>query len=209
MTFLTKYLQFLTCGLLCLALSSCGSVKVEPVEEGDSLRYHARVGYFLQPPELLKVKYIKDLTKYSKVEDFVRCEPSAIVRLHSRFERRYVEVQQGNKTFLFDTIAGKPIELISGTYQLIDRFFKKEFPLPTDVVRKLGHSDRKDNLICAGKVWVGMTTQEFLIARPPPHNIISSRKGKTKTEKWQFETKNHFLKEYIFVNDVLEKHSDN
>lgn len=209
MTKMTKYLQVLTCALIFSLMSSCGAVKVVPVEEGDSLRYHARVGYFLHPPQRIKSNYIKHLDRYSKNSEFVRCEPSSIVRIHERFERRYVEIKQGDNIFLFDTIAGKPIELINGKYVLIDKYFKKNFPLPTGVVRRRGRRDKKSNLICQNKVWEGMSAAEYLITRPPPENIIVKNKGKSRIEKWQYETKNHILKEYLFEDGILQSHSDN
>lgn len=203
-----KSLQLLTSAAIFLTMASCGAIKVEPVEEGDSLRYHARVGYFLHPPQTLKTKYIKDTSIYADNKDFKRCEPSSIVRLHARFERRYLEVKQGQNIFLFDTIAGKPIELVNGKYILVDKYFKKDFPLPTAMVKRLGEAGKKSQFICQGKVWVGMSTDEFLIARPPADNIIKKRQGKIKLERWQYESKNHFLSEYQFANGILQKHSD-
>ncbi len=204
-----KYLQVLTGSLIISIFASCGAVKVLPVEEGESLRYHARVGYFLHPPQRLKNKYIKDLKRYTDNSEFKRCEPSSIVRLHSRFERRYVEVKQDNKIFLFDTIAGKPIELENGKYTLLDRFFKKEFPLPTDHVKRMGRMEKKSDLICQGKVWVGMKKDEFLIAKPPADNIRKTKLGKLLVERWQYEDSNFFLTEYRFENGILKEHNDN
>lgn len=208
MTESQKSLQLLTAMALTLLVASCGAVRVTPVEEGDSLRYHARVGYFLHPPQRVKDKYVDDLERYADKKDFKRCEPSSIVRLHSRFERRYVEIEQGSKKFLFDTINGEPIELINGKYLAIDKYFKKDFPLPDGIVRRLGQPGKKSDYICQGKVWVGMTQAEFLISRHPPENVKKYKKGKEKYEMWQYETKNHFLKEYLFVNGILQKHND-
>lgn len=205
---MTKYLQVLTGLLILLLFHSCGAVKVEPVEEGESLRYHARVGYFLHPPQRIDDDYILNLSKYSDTKDFKRCEPSTIVRIHSRFEQRYVEISQGENVFMFDTIAGKPIQLAKDKYTLIDRLFKKDFPLPTDIVTRKGVSYKKSELLCAGKVWVGMNKDEFLIARHPPDNIIKKIIAKKVHENWQYETKNHFLREYKFVDGILQTHYD-
>ncbi|MBK25141.1 MAG: hypothetical protein CME70_14200 [Halobacteriovorax sp.] len=204
----TKYLQVLTGLSFSLILASCGAVKVEPVEEGESLRYHARVGYFLHPPQRLKSKYVKNLNRYSDISEFKRCEPSAIIRLHARFERRYVEVKQDNKFFLFDTIAGKPLELTNGKYILLDKYFKKEFPLPTDKIQRMGVMEKKSDLICKGKVWVGMNKNEFLITRPPADNIRIKKRGKVLEERWQYEDKDFFLTEYRFENGILKTHND-
>lgn len=204
----TKTLQFLTLTLVFSVFIGCGSIKVSPVEEGDSLRYHARVGYFLLPPERKISRYIVRIEKYADNKNFKRCEPSSIIRIHERFEKRYVEIQQGDKQFLFDTIGGRPILLANGKYHLLDKYFRKDFPLPTETVRRLGSLAKKSDLLCEHKVWIGMSKGEFLIARPPAHNIIKSVKGKTKSEKWQYETEDHVLKEYLFINDELQKHND-
>lgn len=203
-----KTLQLLTLTLVSSVLLSCGAVKVAAVQEGDSLRYHARVGYFLLPPERRVSRYIVNLKKYADNTKFKRCQPSSIVRIHERFEKRYVEIKQDDNFFLFDTIGGRPIVLAAGKYQLLEKYFRKEFPLPTDKVRRLGRLFKKSDLICQHKVWVGMTKGEFLIARPPAENIIKTNKGKTQLEKWQYETEDHLLKEYIFSNDELQKHND-
>lgn len=203
-----KTLQLLTLSLLSSVLLSCGAVKVTAVEEGDSLRYHARVGYFLLPPERRVSRYIVDLKKYQDNKNFKRCQPSSVVRIHERFEKRYVEIKQDDKFFLFDTIGGRPILLAAGKYQLLEKYFRKEFPLPTEKVRRLGVLAKKSDLICEHKVWVGMSKGEFLIARPPAENIIKKKKGKLILEKWQYETEDHVLKEYIFSNDELQKHND-
>lgn len=203
-----KTLQLLTLTLISSVFLSCGAVKVRAVEEGDSLRYHARVGYFLLPPERRISRYIVDLKKYSDNKNFKRCSPSSVVRIHKRFEKRYVEIKQDDKLFLFDTIGGRPIILADGKYQLIEKYFRKDFPLPTEKVRRLGLLSKKSDLICELKVWVGMSKGEFLIVRPPAENIIITKKGKTKLEKWQYETEDHVLKVYIFSNDELQKHND-
>ena len=204
-----KTLQILTLTLFSSFLLSCGAIKVAAVEEGDSLRYHARVGYFLLPPERRVSRYIANLSKYADNKKFKRCSPASIVRIHERFEKRYVEIKQDDLYFLFDTIGGRSLSLIDGKYQLLDKYFKKEFPLPTDKVRRLGQPARKADLLCDQKVWTGMSVGEFLIARPPPENIIKIKSGKTNIEKWQYETEDHLLREYIFSNDELQKHSDN
>jgi hypothetical protein len=204
----TKTLQLLTLTIFFGFLSNCGSVKVVPVEEGDSLRYHARVGYFLLPPERRVSRYITKLERYADNEKFKRCSPSVIVRIHERFELRYVEIKQDDNVFLFDTIGGRPIILTDKNYKLLDKYFKKEFPLPTERVRRLGQLYKKSELLCQGKVWVGMSKGEFLIARPPAENIINTKVKKILIEKWQYETEDHILKEYSFSNDVLQKHSD-
>jgi hypothetical protein len=204
----TKTLQLLTLTLISTIFLGCGAIKVSPVEEGDSLRYHARVGYFLLPPERKISRYIVELKKYADNKSFKRCEPSSIIRIHERFEKRYVEIQQDEKHFLFDTIGGRPILLSDGKYQLLDKYFRKDFPLPTEKVRRLGRLFKKSDLLCEHKVWVGMSKGEFLIARPPAHNIIKSIKGKKKIEKWQYETEDHVLKEYLFIDDELQKHND-
>lgn len=209
MSKIEKTLQLLTWALFSSFLLSCGAVRVSPVEEGESLRYHARVGYFLLPPERLVNRYIDGIEKYEDNNKFKRCEPSIIIRVHERFEKRYIEIKQDSSTFLFDTIGGKPITLINGKYYLIDKYFRKEFPLPTDKVRRLGALKKKSDLICQHKVWVGMSKGEFLIARPPAENIIKFKKGAQAFEKWQYETEDHTLREYIFSNDELQSHSDN
>lgn len=160
-------------------------------------------GILVEEPRI----YVYDSKKQSPPEMFKRCGETVITAVVSCGMMKCLQMSQGEKHFqgVFDRSLE---DYANNPSRSITEVIVKELPFENVSVKTSSRTAKSHDLVCAGKVWIGMKKSEFLFVSGKPKTINRSVSGSSTREQLVYDKGNYVTHYYYFEDGTLTSWQD-